>query len=108
MPDDEKTKLLWWAVGLLLTSVAANQGIQKNFTVRDDAFTGKDAKELKAHLHAHVKTLSVDLHAHVKDAETRLDRIDGIQQVMIQRMGECEAQRLRTRSEMKDILRILK
>ena len=42
MPDDEKTKLLWWAVGLLLSSVGLNQGIQKNFIVRDKPFTSED------------------------------------------------------------------
>ena len=48
MPDDEKTKLLWWVIGAFLASVGVNQGIQKNFTVREDAFTGAEGDALEA------------------------------------------------------------
>jgi len=40
MPDDEKTKLLWWVIGAFITSIGVNQGIQKTTTVRHDPFTG--------------------------------------------------------------------
>ena len=69
MPDDEKTKLLWWAIGLLLTSVGINTGIQKNFiNVRDDPYSGAEGEAL---------TIRVDnAERLLLKQEERLDKIE--------------------------------
>ena len=74
MPDDEKTKLLWWVIGAFLASIGVNQGIQKNFTVRDKPFTSDDGAVLRIQTNANkrgIERIGKRLDKH----ELRLDSV---------------------------------
>lgn len=76
MSDEEKTKVLWWVIGALLTSVGLNQGINKTFPeVRNDAFTGDQGRVLRNDL---------------RELEHEVGLIDREQWRMIDRMKKRE------------------
>ena len=105
MPDDEKTKLLWWAVGLLLSSVGLNQGIQKTTTVRHDPFTGAqgavhesriDSLELRIagcdskmrkYVDDEFKEEQKECSKYRREIEKRLSRAEWLQQQVITTLG---------------------
>jgi hypothetical protein len=110
--DEEKDTLYKSMAGIVtlavMLSTGVNTGIQKFYAdARSDPFTGDDGDKILVYVDKHMQALEGVTREHVRITGDRLDRIDGIQQVMINRMGECEAQRLRTRTDIREMWQIL-